>query len=297
MCSRCADVTAELERNNRSSASQRYDFMAIEHPYPGSSDNNTEFRLPHGLFLNNLYGKSGPGTNASKMTYMTMRGMSDPNETVAMRDLGTLIWSQTIIAVDVDSPSSANRTWPDFEVTASECALYYCAREHNTEYKDSLLSMTSKELKSYKRDPESWSTDYVWGHYGNISNTTLECLAWHPQDSFIPHEYLSLKADDDATSVWNVSSAAVFGISYYMQSVFAACLNGNNCTQALPLSAWNATNGYLVSVSGRDWGSTTGRSEVYRPALAKVMFAASTTQRGLEQKFESIAASMSNVIR
>lgn len=284
VCSRCSDLTVALERNNRSAGTQSYDLTQDSVDTDSPMVNNTEFRLPNGLFLNNVDGVSSP--NPGPMLYMTMRGTSDPNDTIAMGDVDTLIWSQTVIAVDADPKSNSTKKWPNFAVTASECALYYCVREYTSVYKDNQLNMASKELKHYKRDPESWWSGPDYEGLG-VSEKVLESIAWHPQDSGIDHLDLSLRADG-SSSAWNVSNAAVFSISYYMQSLFAACLNGKNCTQAFPLASWDVPNGfYVYSI---EMGA---HFEEFRPSSAKTLFEA----RSLNQTFENIAASMSNAIR
>ncbi|KAK1252177.1 hypothetical protein MKX08_003364 [Trichoderma sp. CBMAI-0020] len=286
VCSRCSDVTNKLTKNTLSTGDQ-YSNLQYDPSIAEAQANSTEYRLPNGLFLNNMDHKYGP---RSSMVYMSMLGTSDPDKTVAMKNVDTLIWSQTVIKVDADPNSNSTETWPDFKVGASECALYYCARRYEGDYKNGFINITSTELKDQKRSPQSWEPLNPKFQSGKgVAEKVIKSLAYDPQESIIRRTDLQLHGDG-ATTGWNVSDAAVNGISYYTQTLFADCLNGKNCTQAV--GSWGVPNGFYISklsnVSGVE-----KQAEQFRPSVAKVLWETDD----FEQVFDNIAASMSNAIR
>lgn len=106
VCSRCSDITNKLKRNDTSQGTQGVSFsynFDMGTPY----SNNTEYRLPNGLFLNNMNDIYGP---RDTMVYMTKRGTSNATNTATMTDIDTLIWSQTIINVAADPRSNSSKT-------------------------------------------------------------------------------------------------------------------------------------------------------------------------------------------
>ncbi|RSL53950.1 hypothetical protein CEP53_007584 [Fusarium sp. AF-6] len=284
VCSMCSNITDYLETNTLSNGGL-YNDLKFDRSSARVEPNSTEYSLPNGLFLNNIDDDYGP---SESMVYLTMSGTADSNKTVAMSDIDTLIWAQTVIKVATKPDPDSNDTWPAFAVRASECALYYCVRRYeNAKYNNSRMSFTSEKLKGVKRDPESWAslTSLLQASDG-LSNKVLKSLAYHPHDSFIRRSDLRLRSAD-GTSGWNVSDTAVYGISYYMQTFFATCLNRENCTQAV--EDWVIPNGFYLSASSSD-----GRQrEDYRPSTAKVLWETDD----IEPIFKNVAASMSNALR
>ncbi|ENH65018.1 hypothetical protein FOC1_g10000311 [Fusarium oxysporum f. sp. cubense race 1] len=129
---------------------------AIAFGFSADAENSTEYSLPNGLFLNNIDDDYGP---SQSMVYITMSGTADPNSTVAMSYINTLIWAQRMIKVATKPNPNAHDTWPSFGVRASEYALYYCIRRYgNAKYNNSQISFTSEKRKDVERDPESWES-------------------------------------------------------------------------------------------------------------------------------------------
>ncbi|PON29004.1 hypothetical protein TGAM01_v202112 [Trichoderma gamsii] len=284
VCSQCSDVTDKLKKNTLSTGDQ-YSNLQYDPSVAEAQANCTEYRLPNGLYLNNMDHKYGP---SSSMVYMSMLGTSDTDKTVAMKHLDTLIWSQTVIKVNADPSSKSTTTWPDFKVNASECALYYCTRRYEGDYKIGFINITSTELKDQKRNPQSWEPldpRFQSGH--GVAEKVVKSLAYDPQESIIRRTDLQL----GTATGWNVSDEAVYGISYYMQTLFADCLNNpKNCTQAV--ESWGVPNGFYISKLSNFSGEEK-QAEQFRPSVAKVLWETDD----IEQVFDNIAASMSNAIR
>lgn len=258
---------------------QFYD-LSLENGVAVRKSNCTEYRLPNGLYLNNMDGESGGG---KPMVYLTMLGATNTSKTVAMGHVDTLIWSQSIIKVDGNRESK--NKWPDYGVRATECALYYCVRNYTSEVRNATLFETSSILRDQRRVPNSWMIDDA-GFYEGISDVVVQSLAFHPTESSISRTDLQLgdkDKDKDGSHRWNVSQPAVNGISAFMQKVFAACLDKNttNCTPIL--DNWAPVNGFLVA----------GTGEQYQPSIAKALW----DSTDLNYTFDNIAMSMSTAIR
>ncbi|KAJ4263784.1 hypothetical protein NW762_005817 [Fusarium torreyae] len=209
-----------------------------------------------------------------------------------MSDLDTLIWSQSAIKVHKAVPDlESSKTWPDFEVHASECALYYCAKTYNVKKQGGVIWFNSTELKGVKRNPDSWAP--LDSKYEEVSKRILKSLAYHPINSFVTRNDLQLVHGDDTK--WNISQEAVEGISYFAQNFFASCLNRENCTEAL--EDWDVPNGFYIStwpkLAFNDLDKKTMKpAEQYRPSSAKTLW-----EMGLDSTFNTIAESMSNTLR
>jgi hypothetical protein len=276
VCSQCADVTPFLQRNTEGSGILYIEF-ARDNPGAISQANSTEYRLPNGLFVNNVDQK--PGTSFHPMVYLTMQGTTSPARTVAMSNIDTLIWSQSIIKVENSTDPEAR--WPDFGVSASECALYYCVRNYTSAVVNGTLVESSKIRTDAMRSPDSWEVLDL-DIFEGLLDTVVHNLGFHSIESIIPRSDLSLR-HSTSNSEYNVSQDAVNGISAFMQRTFAACVLSatEKCTK--DADGWGDINGYLLRTG----------VEQHHPSIAKVLW----ETEDFNTTFENIAASMSNAIR
>lgn len=279
VCSKCSDVTSKLEKNEKSNGAQ-FSSLKADQSSGRASPGNTEYTLPNGLILNNMNNDSAIGED---MLYMTMLGTSNVSQTVAMNDLDTLIWAQSIIRVDADPDSNTTTAWPDFDVNASECALYYCVRKYNATSRGGLMHLSSEIQEDERRREDSWQFIALPNIAANVTKQVAESVAYHPFDSIIARSDLQL-GHEGSDEAWNITQIAVDGISSNMQNVFATCRNGKNCTLAFALEKWDSPNGFYLRQ---------GKVAQYKPSAAKVLF----ESKDFAQTFENIAASMSNALR
>lgn len=99
VCSRCDDITVNLkERVVQRNQSQIAELVQLQ-SYPEKM-NHTEYYLPNGLYLSNP--NTGQDIPDQNRVYMAMFGTGNPNRTVAMTKVDTLIWAQSIIKVDAE---------------------------------------------------------------------------------------------------------------------------------------------------------------------------------------------------
>lgn len=285
VCSKCTNLNNQLKRSQNGNGTQ-LSFYQWDKSLAGATRNGTVYELPNGLYLDNIDEDYGVGGD---MVYMTAAGTANPERTVAMSDVNTLIWSETMIKVKADPFGKKEEMWPDFDVEASECALYYCVREYSVAVRDGIVFQESAPVESVKRNPTSWKPMGNNPSENKLSDKVIQSLAYHPTDSLV--ERSDLQLINDSGDRWNISKEAVDGISYFMQHLFAACLDRPSggkvdCTDAT--ENWGITNGFYLTVN-----SSKGATEEYQPNSAKVLFQASD----LDDTFKKIAMSMSNALR
>lgn len=181
VCHRCKDLTSELEE-----IEDMGDFFVMmwgdQSKEDGvyhrlSPENATAFALPNGHFLPNVNGCAGESLDCvpvspeykapdSQNTYaLTSYSTGNRNKTVSMQDIETLITSMSVIYLDgekVNKDSAVlweskgedryERTkWPNAQVTAKECAVYFCIKEIEAEIRGNELIENAKEAESSRR--------------------------------------------------------------------------------------------------------------------------------------------------
>ncbi|KAF6819421.1 hypothetical protein CPLU01_13062 [Colletotrichum plurivorum] len=163
ICHRCSDVTSQLV--NRTG-----DFADIMNAIDGIKflslndeiRHDNAFYLPNGHFIANLNGWH-PFAKSAWTLISTTFGTGNPNKTVSMKNLDTILWSMSFIYPDFESlkqnygDNIAAATWPTFNLDASECALYYCLKNITSEVKGSELTENITEVTGVTRSPGSWN--------------------------------------------------------------------------------------------------------------------------------------------
>lgn len=261
ICNRCADLGARLNRSI---------VQGNPLPYMLSPDsavmvaNSTRFQLPNGLYIENI-------DNVTALS-MTTFGTGNPQATVAMKDLDTLIWSTTALKVQPD-PQNASAAWPNLPIQALECGLYYCVKQYDLAVIGNQIQQNSTELTSFKRQKDSWRP-YRLSRDGRKSWVTLNSTARHSlawdQASSVNRTDLVL---GDQHRQFNVSFDAVRSISKYFTTNFFADFMG-----------YPSISGYWMDLgSGPD----------FQPNVMQVLY----DTKDLEDQFNTLALSMSNAIR
>jgi hypothetical protein len=273
VCSRCKNLDSHLEENTASDGTQYVGFERVDNGLI-IGKNQTEYRLPNGLFINNI----GAGNFRPKV-YLTMAGTPHPENTITMQDVDTLIWSQSLIRIQVTDENRDN-AWPDYPIHATECALYYCVQEYTSEVNNGTLAETSAETDD-KRNPESWQV-YMASH---LSETGPEGLsaAFNKSTAFNETYSFARRTDLQLGDRFNLSQAAVDGTSRLMQETFGPCLDGSRCDFDR-----DPINGYYMSRNLIDQGTA-----AFEPPVAQVLFEAAD----VGDLFGGLARSMSNAIR
>lgn len=137
VCHRCTDLSPQLKKHHN--FGKVYDGLVYgDADYvtwaqiKNSTKNATAFVLPNGHFLveqDRLFLADLVSPNSYFL--MSSFGSGDPDMTNSMQDIDTLIWSMSVIHSVKSGPLSDSQgdRWPDVDMSAQECALYYCVKE------------------------------------------------------------------------------------------------------------------------------------------------------------------------
>ncbi|KAI8712450.1 hypothetical protein NCS52_01343200 [Fusarium sp. LHS14.1] len=316
VCSHCDDITVSLkDRVVQRNQSQIAELVQLQ-SYPGKVK-HTEYYLPNGLYLSNPNG--GQGQSDQNRVYMAMFGTGDPNRTVAMTKVDTLIWAQSFIKVDAnlrdavslgsegiygaddtddagdggpiqkdggdlggDDDPGINK-WPGPKVSAQECALYYCVKQYTAAVQNGTLKEDSTTLKSHKRIKSSWQIEPRQSSYTEnlqLPENGKDYLAWDPVIGAFSRTPLEL-GSPGSLKRWSITQAAVYSISVLMKRTFTSCMEGRDKCQ--PEKDWGPPNGYAVDYSGAR----------FDPPIAETLW----TSHDSESFFAKLAHAVSIAIR
>lgn len=235
VCSECSDLASHLSRTTDSFGYLFDDLTGGEglatRPSPS---NNTEFRLPSGLYINNVEGTKGEKDFFRVLS--TMRGTTNASDTVTMEHVDTLIWAQSILKV---KSGTLPLDWPNVIVQASECALYYCVKNYTTEVRNGTLIESSSILIDERRSADSWQLlNWDDKKFGRVPDSVADSIAFNPAGSY------GTRSDLRLGTHYNISQDAVEGTSAFMQQTFSACLGRGICHASNPVNWTNPLNGF-----------------------------------------------------
>jgi hypothetical protein len=254
VCSRCVDVTPDLTHvDNFTDFLDLVESMNVDDLGRGSfeRDDGSAYILPNGHALANFAGclheYGGDMENPvcpihviidSPIFLMTSYGTGNPNNTLRMHDIDTLIWSLSIIQMDAFEEGTPEVVikdidhnihgetrlkgpwdeWPDTPVRATECALYYCVKSMKPRVEDNVLHEDGKEVTGFQRMPGSWAA--VGGNASDPDNVAYDqvSLEFDSETKYLSRQDLALYFPDRSdTRTFNISGEAVYGISSFFQ--------------------------------------------------------------------------------
>ncbi|TDZ30565.1 hypothetical protein CTRI78_v011867 [Colletotrichum trifolii] len=332
ICQRCNDVTSDLRRV------EDFGQVLLAVPQPGSSNSrqfagdgipSTAFALPNGHFLANIDGcppynglfssiagcknEQPIGIYSDQKYSATSFGTGNPNKTVTMRDIDTLLWSMSVIYPDVQALNkSASFTpgkssgqsddnlvyWPDVPVKATECALYYCIKQVDSVIEGNQLKESVTEAPGTRRDPDSWErlNEKADGQPENIiPKDEKGTLEFNKYWSVVSYTDLVLEfTDDRVDGRYLMSADSVKALSSHFQDLFRG--NWDNSTDLREALDRKLGNG-AVGFNGASFGpyeSLQGGMEAVPPGLNGVW---TWTRSNVSSVFRSLATSMTNEMR
>ena len=168
---------------------------------------------------------------------MTSFGTGDPNKTVTNQDIDTLIWSMSVVHLDVekvaDLVASRNGTnrWP-VPVRATECAVYYCVKNIDAEVKGNKITENAAVTAGAKHGADSWKP--LWQNlpeYYQPQNIppadNLTASSFMQITPVSTARTLSLNSPDDSSkSQFRITQAPIKSISAHFQSTFKSADGG-----------------------------------------------------------------------
>lgn len=199
VCSACNDMKDQLNKQEKFGG-PLYIQLAITNPGP-LIENYTEYQLPNGL-------------TGDSSVLLTAYGTGNSSETVSFQQQDTLIWAMSMISfsnADVLRPSLDGA-----KISATECGLWYCVNRYKSSVEKGNLTETVIQEDS-KRNPDSWK---------RIPDQSTDNITSEPTDSI----NYGLSASVDRTDLqigdgFNLSKAAIFGISDFMNKTFSSRLH------------------------------------------------------------------------
>lgn len=210
VCSGCTDLTDRLKRSS---------FRPLAHDTTSAYFNETVYWLPNGLGLINAN-----GVKIDQTLFTTGFGTGNKSQSMTFGSKDTLIWSMTLIRV-VDPKV----LWPHSSVTATECGLWYCVQSYKSMVKNNnLIEVSSPALSTRSRDSWQLSLDSFEspGYEGRVQDKLLNSTM-RPPDSlnFDQGSMVGYLTDLQLGAGFNVSQAAVYGISDLMNTTFTGNVN------------------------------------------------------------------------
>lgn len=234
VCSACKDVSGSLVRAVRNGTNlgtiNSPGVMSIQGIFESHS-------LPY-VKLSNLVANQMSGNEA----YMAARAIANPGLTLSFQDIDTLISAVGIIKADPSYEQGAT-PWNETAVTATECALYFCAKAlnstvtHNVLDED-IIGTWADRVPTSSQPPSDWAGNRtafaIYDAYNNYSLTTPSSM--DPTSSIdvrrddlqvrIPADALeqivpALPANESQT-VFNISAATVGSMTNYINNQFFA---------------------------------------------------------------------------
>lgn len=179
-----------------------------------------QYQLPNGL-------------RGDRTTLMTAYGTGNLTESISFGSHDTLIWSMTMMNFTGDHSVAVDS--PPVKVSAIECGLWYCVNAYTTAIKNGNLTEIVRPGLS-KRNMDSWQP--TGNSFRNILIT--------PPPKTINYDLTSSvqRTDLQLDESFNVSQAAVYGISQLMKDTFAVTRHDKINAFAL----WGETNTYVPTV-------------------------------------------------
>jgi len=302
VCSQCNDVSSQLRYEKLNSDSGAFLLNILDQSNPGLlAGNGTAAVLPNGHVIANLDRQSADQSGPYSAILMTFYGTGNASDTTSFRQLqgktDTLIWSTSLLKTRSSSPPLI---WPDSNLEAIECALYYCVNHYQSAVLDGVLQEVVTPVQGAARSPLSWDPikyPYWWSDQGNspLNDTMLDSIGFDRRFSIIGRSDLALVSGSD-DGQFNLSQTAVDSISSFFQASFAANptwffnIDAENSTASLVNASETASrlNGYYLNAT---------EGPQYRPSLAQALWSPPSPGGNLSATFAGVAQAMTNALR
>ncbi|KAI8312797.1 hypothetical protein K4K61_009566 [Colletotrichum sp. SAR11_59] len=298
----------------------------------------TGFSLPNGHYIANTDGcHPYHRIKCSSDSYVTKSfGTGNPNKTVAMKDIDTLLWSMSIIYPDLKALSSSGAlktsakwpedlkppevTWPNVSLKALECGIYYCVKNITSKVENGRLEEIVAEIVNAKRSGDSWDlpshSDMDFNEVGvfkydqvspeyRAPPDEVRSLEFHKLRSVVTKNPLKIELDSKiynrrtrTSRNWvKIQSESVKSISAYIQTLFRWEPWFNDTKVRAQLSRLDGMKD-AVGFNGASFGPVTSLfAAAQPPALNRLVSLSRSDFAAISAVFESLAMSMTNEIR
>lgn len=301
ICSSCNNVTSSLAKTVLRKENPQFIYTPMiatgglpNHPDKIPAPRSTKYSLPDGTAIWNADGKGNARVPGMYQVAMTAHGKLDPNQTVSFRNDDLLIFAVSIIRADYTMQSNGEMTiWPNVPVTATECALSFCAKRILSSVENGVLTEKIKALP-VMRSVDSFSL--LDGVHGKSKHGTpqaeqqgvpqpvnsLTSSAFNSTDHegyWNPRSDLQVVVKDDTGESFNVSQISLDSIQLGFVS------NG-----MLMADSPDTTHGVTSNMALLQRNTSTILST--NSFMRRLWLSSNTTQT-----FENLALSMTNQLR
>ncbi|KAF4998529.1 hypothetical protein FDECE_11770 [Fusarium decemcellulare] len=320
VCHRCEDLSSELKRVS-GFGDILLDMHDVSYGRKGIID-ATAFTLPNGHFITNVDGcplhdyattdclnKKGLGIYSDERWALTSFGTGNPNKTNSMKDIDTLIWSMSFIYPDVnylnytsidkgfDAKLDKGLYWPNMPMQATECSLYYCIKQVDSEVQGNQLFENITEADGWIRDPDSWErqdTDEKLTKQNTPPDDEIHSLEFNLWYSAAYYSDLRLtQPNDSLTDRVSVSADSVMALSHHMQKLLLG--NFTNTTSIQKSIAEKLGKG-AVGFNGVSYGPE-GEELAMDVDPEGIGGLWTWTSPNITRRFDALAISMTNEMR
>jgi hypothetical protein len=276
VCSSCVDVSHAMMKG-------WVEDFTISSYWPNANEaaigfNMTSYNLSNGL---TIYNPEDPAQAIyAQPIFMTARSTARPSETIAFQTSSTLFLGVSILRAHY---KSSTQPWSQVNVTATDCALYFCVKRFTSTMENSTLSESSVEVAS-ARNPASFQLDAPGLKSRSKVDALFEADIWFNRTDL----QIDVPLHDHTPATFaaaNISQPAIDGITAYISGIF----NDSSWASAFPWGP-NGTQRLTGVVEGIF--NTTVMSR-YAPPVMQQLWESSD----LDTLFGNLAASITSNMR
>jgi hypothetical protein len=174
ICHKFNDITSKLTHSNdNQDFNSTLDAFDIDWGWYPEDGRISAFSLPNGHFMANVDGGDPVTrcpTSLCTSFLATSFGTDNPTKTMSMRDIDTLIWSMSLVYLDLKAYNGSNpsheggynnKIWPNIPIVASESALYYCVKNVTAKVVANKLEEEVTEVVGVRRTNDSWDAAFL----------------------------------------------------------------------------------------------------------------------------------------
>ncbi|KAL0263053.1 hypothetical protein SLS55_002028 [Diplodia seriata] len=259
VCSTCNDVSEDIKTiRSEADVSRLIVLPAFETSVPIAMGNIVTFHLSNGHLIDNYE------FQRSSSPYMTTYGTGNKNETISLQEVDTLLWGMSFLRIT----NTEAREWPNVDLEATECGLYYCVKQYNATVSNGTFHETEEEVSTASRAVDSWLP------LSDDDTEKLTSLEWLDSLNFNTAFSSVERSDLVLGNQFNLSQSAIDSISSFFQTYFIRTEIHPGYNSSLKLNGYSQTEAH------------------YAPSSIQAF----RTVPSLDTTFQILARSMSNAL-
>lgn len=233
VCHKSHDITSELKHSSKdqdfNGTLRAFGKDMVGNLRAHGSHHASAFGLPNGHFMANIDGTDPISCKQCATYLVTSFGTENPNKTVSIRGIDTLIWPMSFIYPDIKAYNISrlfengdeSKVWPNIPMLATETALYYCVKNVTASVVDNKFPEEVTEVLGVTRTIDSWDAALLDENNGDYQAPPEEARALVFASEWSARSYndLQLQVPGHNTPFY-VTPMAIFSISAHLQRLF-----------------------------------------------------------------------------